>query len=388
MLVWIIIAVCILVVCGACGWVNRREKIKTEKMQRQQWNQRAKNDNQNKIFVVLPSFASAEVLQTTRLLFERAFVPQRINIGIGAPTSVSVDGLGFFKKQVRVHVLPSYLNIGASVARQQIVAALYDNEPFILVTHAHIVPVQNWDTVLLQSLHTAYQHGGHLISQIPGNVAPGEVSALPLHNVPSTFAVLRPSRSLNKQLPVFSPRFFLGPESAQTTFASPTVSNKCLFGAAPFLIDTLKLFDFPIPLLNPGEDDFLMTLLCFLQGAKVHNPQLSVLFHIKNRSRARSSQYAKSRKLKQYTKAVLQVLTNRQPIQFRKSEVPTVLQFIRNLGTSPQSYFDWLGLNLKTQAVAGRSVLGLTPKSTRAEILHKYRSLDEFETFRNKFCYD
>jgi hypothetical protein len=387
MIILIILALGVIIVCGVCGFINRRKKFKIENVQRQQWNARAKEGNKEKIFVILPSFTPGEVLKTVRLLFDRAFVPQRIYIGICASAKVgSLTSLGFFNKQVRVKVLPSHLNIGASVARQQIVSEFYNNEPFIFLTHSHSIPVQNWDAILLKSLSDAYEQGAQLITQIPGNVSVKNTSDLPIQNAPSTFAVLHP-KSLTKELPMFYSRFCLGPES-EKMYESPIITSKCLFGSAALMIDALKLFNFAIPLLTPSEDDFLLTLLCFLQGARAYYPHSSILFHIHDKHRVHSHQFTKSEKLKHYSKSIIQVLATNKPVQFRKAEVPSILHFLSNLNAHSQTYLSWIGLNLTKKAIAGRSVLGLTPERSRSEIIQKYGNIEDFENFRKTFCYD
>lgn len=144
--------------------VQRREHI-SEK--REAWDaQCSRTDPEESILVLVCARRDADLLPTLDALFERAWCPQRVRVGVvtseGSRDTVATlfpsgDGqreewphLSLFVHQVRIFGEPS--SQGPSPARASALAALRGRERYVLFLHARATVRSRWDARLVSSL--------------------------------------------------------------------------------------------------------------------------------------------------------------------------------------------------------------------------------------------
>jgi len=337
------------------------------------------------IFVVIPVYCWNDIIPTLDSLFENAYMPQRIHVGliINPETQcqeVAEKQLTKYDFVTRVFVHDKHYNLGPQAVRKLCVERLYNNERFIFFTHSHMRFSRFWDALLEISLSSGYSQGFHLVTQVPLEVSK---DWLPPPSAVSTFPVLSPEATIRRGLPVFSGRAF---KESEVVYESPSLSLKCLFGESDFILNKMRLLDTPVPLTTSSEDDFITSALGFCAGARFCNPMQSIGYHVRDKSRPTSNRDFFSKQMHKYKKNVLRALKGDEAYSGTGSEA--ILEKIKLQTGLYSSYIDHLGVIIKSGSIPGHLILGVSNNSSEREIIHKFGSKRKFDTFRRHFCID
>jgi hypothetical protein len=393
MLAWIIGGIICLLLLVGIEVLHKRNVNRGKQLQSVELNSRVEGLGYlDTIFVVLPMYRPhAEILNQ---LFEAAYCPQRIFVGILEHKLPNVtSSIDAYTRELHGKMTPSFIrNIryregrldgvyGSSVARQEIVSHLYQDETFIFCTHAHSWFLKDWDKILIETLQDVHKEGGHAISQFPLEASVEDNMFVFQERTPTTFPVFEAFRG---GVPAFKGRFVenYNPRPFRVAMAS----YRCFFTSADVFVRHLALHDPGIPYLESPEADFLLSLELWTQGYHVFCPRYSVLVHnALDGEHFYSFKDVKDEPLKKIKKAIMQQLLHCVP---DKDEPLAYVKKLQNREKHPIGGFcDWLGVNVKKKQVAGRTVMGLMEDFDGANIIQKYSSMERFERFKKQYTY-
>lgn len=320
---------------------------------------------QDKIFVVAPFINNVE------LLLAQAKFSNRIRIGTLSSCKI-VDSRVRRCKRIPVNLH----HIGDSYLRTMIVKHKYQGEPYILFLGLGLKPVKNWDVILLESLTLAHQQGAHLITEFPSTDE--EKSG---HNKP-TFPIVNVATSDKSLVPCVKPTAL-----TRTGYVHPSllINASCVFGTAYVLLQELQALQYPVPTLNFHEDNFILSILCFAQGAFAMSP-IGKVFETDLEVYENTSHKKHDSKTRAYVTKLLQCLTQTKHIQFEPDTFPALLGYLQRFPAT-WSFMHWLGVDFAQKQYAGRALLGLCPHFSNVEILHKYGSQSKFRKAAMSVCY-
>lgn len=122
------------------------------------------------IFVSIASYRDPQCAETIYDLFQKAYCPFRIFVGICQQNYTGVDedvmeayrrlssaGIGDFSNQIRVIRMDASEAKGPMYARHLIETQLFRDEKFYLVTDSHMLFTPNWDKTLVDEWKTCLQ---------------------------------------------------------------------------------------------------------------------------------------------------------------------------------------------------------------------------------------
>ena len=343
------------------------------------------------ILVVFPVYRHEKAAECLVRLFETAVKPKRIFVAIlehSVHTAGSVSTIEEYSRLIhgdaskknyvshirshRGHVSEIF---GGSVARQEIISKLYNNECYLFFVHSHSWFLPGWDEILTVSMEKV--GAGHLVSCCPLE-SPDMRDLIYLSSSPSTFPVFD---KFIDGTPSFKGRLFVNENIAPTR--QGIASYKCLFGTAEVLFQQLAVHDPGIPFLYSHESDFILSTELWIQGFHVYCPVRSPIIHLQ--CDFHSYHDVKSKNLLQFKDAVLKFFKTGEDC--KKDDIAIIKKFqTRGMMASPVEFQKWLGVNLKKQQIAGRLVLGLLREYTDTELNNKYGSVFKFQQIKNQMC--
>jgi len=396
MLSWLIGGIVCLFLLIGIEIISKRKGKAAIQVQSVALNRRAADVSRNDtIFVVLPMYRPQFAARVLTKIFDMAYCPQRVFVGILehrlGGTETAIDA---YTKELHSCMSPSFIrNIryregkmshiyGASVARQEIMDNLYEDETFIFCIHEHSWLLRDWDKALIETLKVVHESGGHVLSQFPLELSMTDDELMFRNDhIPTTFPVFEKFRH---GLPAFKGRFVdhYNPKPFQVAMAS----YRCLFTTAEVFKDRLNLAYPGIPYLTSIEADFLLSLELWTQGYQVFCPQQSVLIHhALPGEHFYSHQDVSNKKLKIIKKAIIRQLLHELP------DPDEPLAYVKKLYLREKNqirgFCDWLGVDVKKRHASGRVVMGLLPDYKDIDIIQKYGSMRQFEKFKNQFTY-
>lgn len=390
MLIWLICAIVFISLIVLSEILNRRNQTKQIRSAINNLNQRSANiPTDESIFVVMPVYRSAKIGPVLQRVFENAYCPNRVFIGIIEHRLPNTEtAINEYLRTLRGSMSPSFIqNIryrsgeipdiyGASVARQEIIRHLYHGENFILCVHSHSWFLPNWDRILIKSLRVAHQLGAHVVSQKPLEISSEEDAVFLKNPLPTTFPVFD---KFVRSVPVFKPRFV--DHSHPNVFRVGIGSYRCLFASADVFITKLELHDPGIPFLSSNEADFLLSAELWIQGYQICCPMQSAIVHhsLKN-EHFYSHKDVRNKNLKKLKRVIFN-----QVAQADQSADPTlayVNKLIRRQRYHIRGFSEWLGLDMKNKQVSGRILMGLLPEFTNLEVVYRFGSVENFESIK------
>jgi hypothetical protein len=349
-------------------------------------------DKSNTIFVVLPMLNPANAGKTLTRIFESAYCPQRVFVGILEHGTKYPTAINQYVNELHGSSSPSFVRnvkhiqgdknteFGGSIARQEIMNTMYAGEKFIFCAHEHSWFLDNWDKILISSLETAHKLGGHAISQFPLETSSTDDTVLFKHALATTFPVCQ---QFHGHCPSFKGQFVIN--STPGPFRVTAASYKCFFSTAEVFLHQLQLHTPGIPYLTGSESDFLLSMEMWRQGYHTFCPSQSVLIHTSYKHE-RSYVVDFIPKIKKVKRAILE------QIMFGQNSQDEPLAYVKKIQDrchfSMSDFCEWIGVNLKEKHVSGQTTLGLFHGFQEKDILNRYGSLYTFKKYKNQFTYD
>lgn len=294
------------------------------------------------------------VLETIRVASKTAYQPQRLVFAlvVRGVEQAAAERL-LMGVCARVHVYPDHLDLGPQVLRDLCLRTHFRNERYLLLLHG--ATARHWDRVLVESLAVAYAQGLHLLSG----------SGL-------TFPVLDAAQTEQQRVPVYRGRAFQ--RTPSICYPVP-ISASLVFGESKILLPLLQT---PVPMVSPAEDDFILSALCFADGARAGTP----LAAVQNEEKITpDSPPPPNAALRQYKDDVIRLL-----LEGGEERKESLLVRVTRHGAPVDAYAQKLQVRLEPLELPGHLVLGVSRDPTPQETREKYGT--EYMQYRERFCID
>lgn len=223
------------------------------------------------IFVGLPAYRTTEYeIQTTiDSIFDQADASSNVFVGVfhtaAAPFNIN-------RPRVRYLHAPMY-RFGSAVAREKLLEMLTEDEPYVMLLHAHTLLFPHWDTMALRGIESwKYDL---LSAPLPRVV---DLDTEPVHvDVPVMFGCVERFSSKNDLIPVVEGRFAQLPLLVDRV-DSPWVHSELIFGRREAVV---AIHTHSLPFVTTDEDRFVTSLRAWCEGYRVGLPPktLGVHFH-------------------------------------------------------------------------------------------------------------
>jgi hypothetical protein len=377
-------------------WVYEKCKVWQRKRAQNRIDRQCQElDPEETIFVSVASYRDPECAETLFDLFEKAYCPFRISVGVCQQNYTSVDedvmeaykklaqkGVGDFSDRIRIIRLDADEAKGPMYARHLIERKLFRGERYYLITDSHMMFTPGWDKRLIDEWKTCAKLSPKpILTMYPDDFKPHHRLLPPLNYDQAKGSYLRFKKFNDKSglLEIEGPTFMRKP-------STPVLS---MFWAAGFSFGPSSMiqevpFDPYCDYVFFGEE-VLMAVRLWTSGYDFYHPTTMYCYHMWERNRPTFWQ--------QFSDKANTIHRERQQ---KETEGYERIKKILNLSPEPvtilppyglgqhrtlDQYEQFIGIKMKTQQFTSLSgIMGVMDNASADVILCKFGTWKNFET--------
>jgi hypothetical protein len=376
-------------------WARNKYNEWCQKNARRRIDQQCQSlDPEETIFVSIASYRDKECAETIYDLFEKAYCPFRISVGVCQQNYSQVDedvfekykqlaqkGTGDFSDRIRILRLDADEAKGPMYARHLIEKRLFRDERFYLITDSHMMFTPNWDQRIIEEWNACrMQSPKPILTMYPDDFKPHHRTIPPLNYDKAKGSYMR-FKKFNEKTGVIE---IEGPSFAR----KPPAPMLSMFWGACFSFGLSTMisevpFDPHCDYVFFGEE-ISMGVRLWTSGYDFYNPTTMYVYHMWERNRPTFWQQfndksnAVHRERQQKEKEGYDRL---QKVLGMSPEPVTVLPPY-GLGTvrTMDDYERFIGISMrKKQFTSLSGIMGVVEKAPAHEILCKFGTWKNFE---------
>ena len=395
-IVGIIIFIIIVIICIA--WVYRwyqhlchqhRRKIVDKQCRSTPFDQ--------SIFISMPSYRDTQCAETLFDLFEKAYCPFRITVGVcqqNAPIDediivaykkLAASGINDFSDRIRIIRLDAGEAKGPMYARHLIEKNLFRGEQFYMNVDSHMLFTPNWDKHLIEEWNICAQLSAKPVITMYPEDFKAHNRTIPMYNYEKTAGSYLRLKKFNEKTGVIE---IEGPSFMRI----PNTPVPSLFWAACFSFGPSSMvqevpFDPYCDYVFFGEE-ISMAARLWTSGYDLYNPMKMHCYHMWERNRPTYlSQFNDNSNEKHKERQILEAAgyDRIKKILHMSNEPVTVLPPYGMGTVRPfEEYEKLIGIHMKDQKFTSTSgIMGLLDTASAQEILCKFGTWKNFENAKN-----
>ena len=406
-----IIIIIIFLIVLFYGWQWYKEYKK--KCRRQAIEEQCQSTEQTEtIFVSIASYRDPECCKTLLNLFEQAYCPFRIYVGVCQQNDVGDEDVlaGYkrlveetnaddFSSQIRIWKIPASEAKGPMLARSLIETNLYRNEKYYFITDSHMLFTPHWDKKILDEWHMCKKMSQKpILTCYPADFKPHHRIFSPPNFGFEVGSFLRFKKFNEKTnlIEIEGPAFQRKPS---TPVLGLFWAGCFSFGLATMIQEVP--FDPFCPYAFFGEE-ISMSMRLWTSGYDFYHPTTTYVYHMWDRNGRPTfwQQFSDKRnpihvkRMEQEIESLKRLAALFQPIiqiyhQPSNSNVsnpnPYVPQFPYGLGTvrSLSDYENWIGIKSSTKQILSLTgIMGMPENASAPDILCRFGTWSQFNQIK------
>jgi hypothetical protein len=345
------------------------------------------------IFISIPSYRDNQCAETILDLFEKAYCPFRITVGVcqqNAPVdedvithyrTLSQSALNDFSDRIRIIRIDSEEAKGPMYARHLIEKNLYRGEKYYMNIDSHMLFTPNWDKRLIEEWQVCAQWSAKPVLTMYPEDFKAHNRLLPMPNYETTVGSYLRFKKFNEKtgiIEIEGPSFVRKP-------SAPVLSLfwAACFSFGPGSMVTEVPFDPFCDYVFFGEE-ISMAARLWTSGYDLYNPTTMYCYHMWERNRPTYwQQFDDSSKKKHQERQQLEKLGyDRIKEVLNMSPEPVTVLPPHGMGSvrSFEAYENYIGIRMKSQKFTTLSgIMGLMDGASAQEILCKFGTWKNFE---------
>lgn len=348
------------------------------------------------IFVSIASYRDKECAETIFDLFEKAYCPFRITVGvcqqnewsdedcIAAYKNLAQNGIGDFSDRIRIIRISADEAKGPMYARHLIEKNLYRGERFYLITDSHMMFTPNWDKRVIEEWNQCrMQSTKPILTMYPDDFKPHH-RLLPMAGYETkngSYLRFKKFNEKSRLIEIEGPSFIRKPQHPV-----PSMFWAGCFSFGPGSMISEVPFDPFCDYVFFGEE-ILMAARLWTSGYDFYHPTTMFCYHMWERNRPTfwqqfsDKQNEKHRERQRKEEEGNQRVRNILDVDSNATSVlpPYGLGKMRTL----QEYEEMIGIQMKTKQFTSLSgIMGVMSNAPAQEILCKFGTWKNFESAR------
>jgi [Skp1-protein]-hydroxyproline N-acetylglucosaminyltransferase len=356
-----------------------------------------RNPNGNTIFVSIASYRDEECAKTIFDLFEKAYCPFRITVGVceqNYPTDDDVlesyrklaqSGISDFSDRIRIIRLSADEAKGPMYARHLIETQLFRGESFYLVTDSHMMFTPHWDKKLIDEWNMCLQWSEKpILTTYPDDFKSHHRTWPPsgYDNRNGSYLRFKKFNDSTGLVEIEGPQFL----------RRPTAPVKGLFWAGGLSFGASSIinevpFDPFCPYAFLGEE-ISMAARLWTHGYDFYHPTTMIMYHMWERTNRptfwQQFDHAKDKIHRERRKQEKESYTRLQKLLGIVSGSTVVAPYGLGSHRPLNEYEKLIGINMATKQITSLAgIIGVPDKSPASDILCRFGTWKNFEQAKN-----
>ena len=361
------------------------------------------------IFVSIPSLSDPQCAETIHDLFEKAYCPFRITVGVCQHNSeidqdvltsyklLAEKSIRDFSDRIRMLRFPVEEAKGSTHARHLIETKLFRNEQFYLIIDSHTLFTPHWDKKLVEEWNSCKQYSKNpIITSYPSNCKPFDRTW-----TPSEYDIQHGNFTRIKQ---FDPLLKIPQLEGVSMNRNPSTPLLGLFWSKRFSFSDSSIikqvpFDPHYEFMFSGEE-WAMTVRLWTSGYDFFHPTTSIIYHMWNihsplimKELRDHEQYVFQKSNSNSPSKSFQSLYDSQLASYKRlhnmlgiidNQVTIIPPFGLGNQRSLNEYEQFIGFQFSKQQLLSLSgLLGLPDQTPSSDILCRFGTWKQFEFIKN-----